>query len=1668
MKKLGKRAWLAALCSGMMLLSGLFTACSDGGSDEPPEQTGGVYSTLTEERVKTDAPATAGTITVSGGATYSGNDINAAWAAVKAATGDVKMTLAAGTYTVTENTFLGYSGAYNITISGEKADYGTKVLIVGNTGTNKQDSRNLVYMDKNSSGNLTIEYVTIKNEFGADATTDCQAEALATDGTGNLAVYNCSILSHQDTIRTVGKAWFYKCYIEGDVDFLWMDTAGTVALYEECVLRAVNDRGVEGAYFTAPRHAVQNKVGKGLVIYNSKLQAEAVKEGQKKFEVFLGRNPWSSSALTDYYNQVAIVSTPYYGTLDAGVWKSVANGTKDQQYVGFKADDYYAKSTSGLGAVLSTSVKQAEYSGRKNILNRVYNIAAAKFQQDATDKVWDIDAVITANNWEVSADSSKSLLDGETIAESKTYDFTKADGNGYTEATCDGFAHESGKTHAKGAAGNTITIPMTKKGTVAVYGYYAGYGTIKLGEQGEAFYDFNNGSTSTVVEKVYVNYTGEGTVTITAATATYITKVVVEYDDSLSYVPVTGIEVKADTESPMVGIPATLTASVSPDNATNPQVKWTSGNENVGTINEYTGVITFKTVGDVTFTATARDGSGASASVAMSPKEATWTSAEWYDSKDSSSSSSSGGGTGLGGSLGENNSVFTLGTTSGVTLGGVKKVTNIKGEEVSISTGIKMNSSGTVSFAVTKPGKVVVKTGYCKDSNATSDTLKITGTNGGEATAWTTNPAATPTDDATYTWTITAGSYKIERASGGYAPAIYYVRVDVGTNIEDFKEDLSAPALKLSTFETAEKELDLNGNTSVTQTVTATLENATGTPTVAYTSANASIATVNETTGAVTAVGMGSTTITATASFEGLESITRTYTIKVKDTSAVADEYTIDFTKMSGTVAGDYGKFSTDGKYWNEYGFVFSANGTLSVKVAGASKITLLNTYANDAVTITPSVTPAGGTFAPTTLTASKINAQDSETKVITPEEVTVNYVGGAGVLKFTFGAQDYLSGVKVEKLLVPATGVTVEPSTKSIAVDGTVNLSATVTPAGSTDSVAWAIVDNSTNVTITTNADGTVTVKGVNIGTATVRATAGSVHGDATISVSATENKAASVAFTSTTATVFAGNTLQLAATVTAEDTGSACTDSLTYALADGADATVATVTSNGLVSALKAGSVVVVATAGTKTATCTVTVKPNAIGQTYELTDLVTIDSYSSGYTGVYDDGAVSLIAVKPHSNDNGITQSSYGTAPGAGSKIRIAVASKAKVTWSSYKTSAAITVKADASETASVATDATISDSATFVINAQAINMSSDGTTGFLYTTDTPAVLEMSFGGACYMKSLKVEKLSDTDEPKVTSVTIAIKSGNSAAISKDGTTELEATVRRNYLNADTSVTWNSKNSAVASVSNGVVKGLVAGTADITATAGGVESKPIQITVTSASVTAFTDSFVQKTNGDNSFTITTTGSGGTIAYSSSNTDVASVNSSTGEVTILKAGYSKIIAAIGDATASYTLAVAPKEDETYEWKNADIVDYVYGGAATAIQYSNNTAASATYNGLYVLADSSGAKFQANTGNVQVNAPVKVYIPVSSSNKENTSITVTLFSGQKTAIKINAAENLATPDSENGYVYTIAGSQAQSYTINGVEGTYVLITVSTSGYFANGTFIKRTVTSSGD
>ena len=164
------------------------------------------------------------------------------------------------------------------------------------------------------------------------------------------------------------------------------------------------------------------------------------------------------------------------------------------------------------------------------------------------------------------------------------------------------------------------------------------------------------------------------------------------------------------------------------------------------------------------------------------------------------------------------------------------------------------------------------------------------------------------------------------------------------------------------------------------------------------------------------------------------------------------------------------------------------------------------------------------------------------------------------------------------EPVTITVTGVSVSPESISLECGETKQLTAKISPENATaGDITWTSSDEAI---ATVSSDGTVT--GISKGTATVTATVSGKSGTCEVTVT---QEVQSVEISPATATLTSkGETIQLTATVLPEGAGEATWTS--------SDETVATVSPEGIVTAIGEGTAIITATAGEKTATCTITV--------------------------------------------------------------------------------------------------------------------------------------------------------------------------------------------------------------------------------------------------------------------------------------------------------------------------------------------------------------------------------------------------------------------------------------------------------------------------------------------
>lgn len=205
----------------------------------------------------------------------------------------------------------------------------------------------------------------------------------------------------------------------------------------------------------------------------------------------------------------------------------------------------------------------------------------------------------------------------------------------------------------------------------------------------------------------------------------------------------------------------------------------------------------------------------------------------------------------------------------------------------------------------------------------------------------------------------------------------------------------------------------------------------------------------------------------------------------------------------------------------------------------------------------------------------------------------------------------------------VPATGITLNHSTLSLAVGGSVALTATLTPENATDAVVWS--SNNKEIAEVSN-NGTVTAKA--LGTATITATVGSYTATCEVTVAV---PVTGVSLDKETMSLTAGSTGTLVATITPAN---ATNQNLTWTSDNEEVATV----SDGVVSAVAAGTANITVTTddGGKTATCVVTVTRRSSSSSRPSYPITTPDKTANGSVTVTPKsakrGSVVTITVTP----------------------------------------------------------------------------------------------------------------------------------------------------------------------------------------------------------------------------------------------------------------------------------------------------------------------------------------------------------------------------------------------------------------------------------------------------
>ena len=476
---------------------------------------------------------------------------------------------------------------------------------------------------------------------------------------------------------------------------------------------------------------------------------------------------------------------------------------------------------------------------------------------------------------------------------------------------------------------------------------------------------------------------------------------------------------------------------------------------------------------------------------------------------------------------------------------------------------------------------------------------------------------------------------------------------------------------------------------------------------------------------------------------------------------------------------------------------------------------TMLNLHIGESATLTATVAPENATNKSLTWISSNTSVASVSNGVV----VALNE--GSSIIMAT--AENVTAMCAVTVLDNPVTGITLDQTSASLKVNESITLTATVSPTNATDkTVIWSTSDES----VATVSNGVVIA--ARIGTATITATAGDRKATCDISVVATPVE--KITLDQTSVTLKAKESVTLTATVSPDD---ATDKTVTWSTSDESVATV----SNGVVIAVKTGTATVTAQAGDKKATCSITVEATPVTS-------VTLDRTSASLNvnesitltaTVKPDDATDKTVTWTSSNESiasvtegVVTAHKGGTATitaQAGDKTatcEITVKSIPVTSVTLDKTSASLKVKETVTLTATVKPDDATDKTVTWTSSNENVATVTDG-----------VVTAINIGTATVSaKAGDITAVCDvTVEP--TPVTEITLNKNSATLTEGDEITLTATVKPDDA-TNKNFTWSSSDPSVASVADGKVKALKAGTTTISAvTEDGNKTATCDITV-------------------------------------------------------------------------------------------------------------------------------------------------------------------------------------------------------------------------------------------
>ncbi|MCH1625452.1 pectinesterase family protein [Ferdinandcohnia quinoae] len=208
---------------------------------------------------------------------------------------------------VIKKPFIALEGTNRDEVKVVYGDYAQKIMPNGESMGTFSSYSFLVTTD-----HFVAKHITFVNNAGPGSEVG-QAVAAYIDG-DQLEFHHCSFVGSQDTLftgplppkpiegvrfggpkdsceRRVGRSYFYDCYIEGDIDFIF---GSATSVFSKCEIYSIDRKNEVNGYITAASTPVDEEYG--YIFIDCRLISDAAPE-----TVYLGR-PWRDYAKTAFIN----------------------------------------------------------------------------------------------------------------------------------------------------------------------------------------------------------------------------------------------------------------------------------------------------------------------------------------------------------------------------------------------------------------------------------------------------------------------------------------------------------------------------------------------------------------------------------------------------------------------------------------------------------------------------------------------------------------------------------------------------------------------------------------------------------------------------------------------------------------------------------------------------------------------------------------------------------------------------------------------------------------------------------------------------------------------------------------------------------------------------------------------------------------------------------------------------------------------------------------------------------------------------------------------------------------------------------------------------------------------------------------------------------------------